>query len=61
VESASKKTAIAFAKVKFVVSGVTVENAATPAYVSFNADILANAMTGQGDFAVLRAVKKDGN
>jgi hypothetical protein len=55
VESASKKTAIAFAKVKFVVSGVSLENAATPAYLSFNADILANAKTGQGDFAVLKA------
>lgn len=53
VESASKKTAIAFAKVKFVVPGVTLENAATPAYVAFNADILANAMAAQGDFAVL--------
>lgn len=53
VESASKKTAIAFAKVKFVVPGVTVENASTPAYVAFNADILANALAGQGDFAVL--------
>lgn len=55
VESASKKTAIAFAKVKFVIPGVTVENAATPAYLAFNADVLANAKTGQGDFAVLRA------
>ena len=53
VESASKKTAIAFAKVKFVVPGVTVENASTPAYVAFNADILANALAEQGDFAVL--------
>ena len=53
VESASKKTAIVFAKVKFVVPGVTVENASTPAYVAFNADVLANAMAGQGDFAVL--------
>ena len=53
VESASKKTAIVFAKVKFVVAGVTVENASTPAYVSFNADILANAKAAQGDFAVL--------
>lgn len=53
VESASKKTAIAFAKVKFVVPGVTLENASTPAYVAFNADILANAMAAQGDFAVL--------
>ena len=54
VESASKKTAIAFAKVKFVVPGVTVENASTPAFVAFNADVLANALKGQGDFAVLR-------
>ena len=53
VESASKKTALAFAKVKFVVSGVTVENASTPAYLAFNADILANGKTGEGDFAVL--------
>ena len=53
VESASKKTAIVFAKVKFVVPGVTTENASTPAYLAFNADILANAMAGQGDFAVL--------
>lgn len=53
VESASKKTAIVFAKVKFVVPGVTVENASTPAYIAFNADVLANAAAGQGDFAVL--------
>ena len=55
VESASKKTAIAFAKVKFVVPGVTQENAATPAYLAFNADVLANATAGEGDFAVLSA------
>ena len=53
IESASKKTAIVFAKVKFVVNGVTIENASTPAYVGFTADILANAKQGQGDFAVL--------
>ena len=53
VESASKKTAIVFAKVKFVVPGITLENASTPAYVAFNADVLANAAAGQGDFAVL--------
>ena len=53
VESASKKTAIAFAKVKFVVPGVTLENASTPAFLAFNADILANAKSGEGDFAVL--------
>lgn len=55
VESASKKTAIVFAKVKFVIPGVTVENASTPAYLAFNADILANAMANQGDFAVLKS------
>ena len=55
VESASKKTAIVFAKVKFVVPGITLENASTPAYVEFNADVLANAAAGQGDFAVLSA------
>lgn len=55
VESASKKTAIAFAKVKFVVPGVSMENASTPAFLGFNADILANAKTGEGDFAVLTA------
>ena len=53
VESASKKTAIVFAKVKFTVSGVTIENASTPAYVAFTGDVLANAKEGQGDFAVL--------
>ena len=56
VESASKKTAIAFAKVKFVVSGVTMENAASAAFVAFNGDILANGAQGEGDFAVLKAV-----
>lgn len=57
VESASEKTAIVFAKVKFVVPGVTVEKASTPAYVAFNADILANALAAQGDFAVLKAAE----
>ena len=55
VESASKKTAVVFGKVKFVVPGVTIENASTPLYVAFNADILANAKEGEGDFAVLKA------
>lgn len=55
VESASKKTAIVFGKVKFVVPGVSLENASTPAYLAFNADVLANAKDGEGDFAVLKA------
>lgn len=54
VESASTQTAIAFARVKFVIPGVTVENASTPAYLAFDADILANAATGEGDFAILK-------
>lgn len=57
LESASKKTAIAFAKVKFVVPGVSMENASTPAYLAFNADVLANAKTEEGDFAVLAAAE----
>lgn len=57
LESASKKTAIAFAKVKFVVPGVSMENASTPAYLAFNADVLANANTAEGDFAVLSAAE----
>lgn len=55
IESASKKTAIVFAKVKFVIPGVTIENAATPAYLAFNADVLANGNFDEGDFAVLKA------
>ena len=54
VESASKKSAIAFARVKFVIPGVTVENSSTPTYLAFDADILANAATGEGDFAILK-------
>ena len=53
IESASQKTSIVFANVNFTVSGVTIENASTPAYVSFTGDVLANAKEGQGDFAVL--------
>jgi hypothetical protein len=56
IESASKKTAIVFAKVKFVIPGVTIENASTPAYLAFNADVLANGNFNQGDFAVLKSV-----
>ena len=55
IESASQKSAVVFAKVKFVIPGVTMENASTPMYLAFNADILANAAEGQGDFAVLKS------
>lgn len=57
IESASGKTAIAFAKVKFVVPGVALENGSTPAYVGFNADVLANGAADNGDFAVLKAAE----
>lgn len=57
VESASKKSAIAFARVKFVIPGVTVENSSTPTYLAFDADILANAATGEGDFAILKSAE----
>ena len=38
-----------------MIPGVTLENASTPAYLAFNADVLANAKAGEGDFAVLAA------
>lgn len=55
IESASKKTAIVFARVKFVVSGVAIENASGLAYVPFTATILGNTADGEGSFAVLKA------
>lgn len=55
IESASKKTAIVFARVKFTVSGVTIENATGLAYVPFTATILGNTKDGEGAFAVLKA------
>ena len=53
IESASKKTAIAFARVKFVVNGITIEGSDTPSYLAFTGSILANTMANKGDFAVL--------
>lgn len=53
IESASKKTAIAFARVKFVVNGITIEGTDTPSYLAFTGSVLANTMAGKGDFAVL--------
>ena len=55
IESASKKTAIVFARVKFVVSGVAIENASGLAYVPFTATILGNTKEGEGAFAVLKS------
>lgn len=56
IESASKKTAIAFARVKFVVNGVSIEGTDTPSYLAFTGSVLANTMAGKGDFAVLKHV-----
>lgn len=54
LESQSKKSAVAFAKVKFVVPGVAMENASGLAYVPFTGRVLANSMAGKGNFAVLK-------
>lgn len=54
IESASKKTAIAFARVKFVVNGISIEGTDTPSYLAFTGSVLANTMSGKGDFAVLK-------
>jgi len=53
VESASKKTAIVFARVKFVVGGLTQENATDPVHVAFTGNILVNLKAEQGDWAVV--------
>ena len=55
IESASKKTAIVFARVKFVVNGVSQEGNSM-AYCAFTGSILANTKAGQGDFAVLKSI-----
>lgn len=55
VESESKGTSIAFAKVKLIVSGgITKENSTQPAYLSFTGNVLANGKAGEGDFSVLK-------
>lgn len=57
VESASQKTAIIFSKVKFIVGGVTQDDATNPAYVAFTGNILANPKEGQGDWSVVNATE----
>lgn len=54
IESASKKTAIAFARVKFVVNGISMDGSDTPSHLAFTGSVLANTMSGKGDFAVLK-------
>jgi len=55
IESASYKTAICFARVKFNVFPPSQDDNSTPAYMKFTASILANTASGQGDFALLEA------
>lgn len=56
IESASKKTAVAFARVKFVVNGISMDGTDTPSYLAFTGSVLANTMSNKGDFAVLKHV-----
>lgn len=53
VVSASKKTAIAFARVKFVAS-LTQDSTSNPLCVRFAGTVLGNLKSGEGDFAVLK-------
>ena len=52
VESESKKTAVAFARVRLVLSRPVLENSSTVGYATLNGYILANLGDG-GNFAVL--------
>lgn len=52
VESESKKTAVAFARVRLVLSRPVLENSSTVGYATLNGYILANLGEG-GNFAVL--------
>lgn len=54
VESASKKTAICFARVKMTVS-LSQDDSSSPLGLSFNGTVLGNLKDGQGDFAVLKS------
>jgi hypothetical protein len=55
VESASKKTAVCFARVKCVVNRPSRDDNSTPAYLKFTGTIGANLKAGEGNFAVLKA------
>lgn len=53
VVSASKKTALAFARVKLVAS-LTQDNTSDPLCVRFAGTVLGNLKSGEGDFATLK-------
>lgn len=55
VESASKKTAVCFARVKCVVLPPARDDNSTPAYLKFSGYISANLKQNEGTFAVLKA------
>ena len=54
VESASKKTAVCFARVRVTVNPPSRDNNTDPAYLKFVGTIVANLKAGQGNFAVLK-------
>lgn len=55
VESESRKTAIAFARVRIVVLPPSRDDNQNPAYLKFSGYISANLKEGEGNFAVLKA------
>lgn len=54
VESASKSTAVCFARVRVTVNPPSRDNNTDPAYLKFVGTIVANLKAGQGNFAVLK-------
>lgn len=56
VESESKKTAICFARVRFIV-GMAQDDNNNPAYLRCTGYVLTNTKDGEGDFAVLKAAE----
>lgn len=54
VESASKNTAICFARVRVVVNPPARDDNSTPAYLKFSGYINTNLKEGEGNFAVLK-------
>lgn len=54
IESASKNTAICFARVRVTVNPPARDNNTDPAYLKFTGTIVANLKAGQGNYAVLR-------
>lgn len=59
VESESKKTAIAFARVRVVVLPPARDDNQNPAYLKFSGYISANLKEKEGNFAVLKAKKTE--